>query len=91
MEEKPNYIEKFKVGQKVRYVGPDKKSFLQFIHLKDTKKDNVFYIDAVINYNNVHGYFPRLCPLKWSFDDEGECRYLLDGRWSVTESDLEAI
>lgn len=91
MEGKQNYIEKFKVGQRVRYVGPDKKSFLEFLHKKDSKKDNVFVIGEVINYNGVHGWYPQTVNLKLSsFDDKGECRYLLDGRWSVTESDLEA-
>lgn len=92
MKEKQNYIEKFKVGQRVRYVGSDKKSFLEFLHKKDTKKGNVFVIDEVINYNDVHGWYPQTLNLKWcSSMDNDECRYLLDGRWSITESDLEAV
>ena len=92
MKEKQNYVEKFKVGQKVRYVGSDKKSFLGFLHLKDNKKENVFIIGEIINYNDAHGWYPQTIELRrCPSEDEGECRYLIDGRWSITESNLEAV
>lgn len=85
MKNKANYPEKFKVGQKVRYIGSTK--IVEFLK----KSDNIFTIDEVINYNDVHGWYPQCVELKWSASrDEGECRYLIGGRWNVSESELVA-
>jgi len=89
MEEKQNYIPKFKLKQKVKYIGSN--GLFEF-DKRNGKKKNEYTIDEIINYNEVRGYFPQSVPLKYSGrEDKGECRYLIGGRWSVTESDLEAL
>ena len=86
MIEKENYVEKFKLRQKVKYIGD--LDLAGFMH----KKKNIFTIDEVINYNDVKGYFPQTLSLKDTpYEDKGECRYLIGGRWSITESELESI
>jgi hypothetical protein len=86
MKEKENYTPKFKLSQKVRYVGP--LDIVEFMR----KKNNIFTIDEIINYNDVKGYYPQSVPLKFSYmTDNGECRYLIGGRWNVTESDLDFV
>ena len=83
--EKKNFIPKFKIGQRIRYIGKTK--IVEFLH----KKNNIFTIDEIINYNNVEGYFPQCVPLKYSFHNSNECHYLIGGRWNVTESELISI
>lgn len=85
-EDKEDYIPKFKLGQAVKYIGNG--NLLEF----SKKKKNVFYIDEIINYNTTKGYFPQMLPIKSCYiEDKGECYYLIDERWQVPESDLEAI
>lgn len=91
MEEKLNYIPKFKLNQKVKHIG---KSNLFEFDKRNGKKKNEYTIEEVINYNDVKGYFPQSVPLKFrggAIGDKGECHYIIGGRWEVTESDLEAI
>ena len=84
--EKKNFIPKFKIGQRIRYIGKTK--IVEFLH----KKNNIFTIDEIINYNNVEGYFPQCVPLKYSFrNNSNECHYLIGGRWNVSESELISI
>lgn len=84
--EKKNFIPKFKIGQRVKYIG--KTNIVKFLH----KKNNIFSIDEIINWNNVEGYFPQCVPLKYSFrDNANECHYLIGGRWDVSESELSSI
>lgn len=80
---KENYVPKFKVGQRIKYIGH--LDIVKFLH----KKDNIFTIDEVINYDNVSGFFPQCLPLKYfQREDNNECRYLIGGRFNVSESEL---
>ena len=85
-EEKEDYIPKFKLGQKVKYVGN--------IDLPNKTGRKLIYttIDEIINYNTVKGYFPQARPIKedWRGDD-GCCQYIIGDKWHVYEKDLEAI
>ena len=91
MEQKQNYIPKFKLSQKVKHIGS---SNLFEFDKRHGKKKNEYTIDEVINYNDIEGYFPQSVPLKYGgggIGDIGECHYIIGGRWEVTESELEAL
>ena len=84
--EKEDYIPKFKLGQRVKYIGSvDLSRFSR-------SKDGSFSIDEIINYNTVKGYYPQSCPIKDSWrGDDGTCQYIIGGRWHVFEKELEEI
>lgn len=94
MEEKQNYVPKFKLGQVVKYVGDNK---LFEFDKRIGKRKNEYAVGEVINYNDVTGYFPQSVPLKFgggTIGDKGECHYIIgfrDHLWEVTESELEPI